>query len=313
MKPRMTRHVEEYLTVRRALGVQLRIEGGQLREFARYADALGHRGPITVDLVARWARSSSRSTPVGWARRAEVVRPFAKYRLAFDPRTEIPPSGLLGRAHPRRPPHIYSMSEIRRMLAEARRLHPVGGLRPAAVHVLLGLLACTGMRPAEPLRLTRGDVDLDAGVLTIRLTKFRKTRLVPLHFSATNALRRYARLRDDRVSEPVTPNFFVVDGGFPLTQRRLHHAFLGIRLGMGWRAATGGRLPRLYDLRHTFACRRLLRWYSDGVDVQQALPSLSTYLGHVKVSDTYWYLTGIPELMALTAARFERFARGGRR
>lgn len=309
----MTRLVQQYLGVRRALGVQLRIEGGQLLEFARYADALGHRGPITVDLVVRWARSSSRATQVGWARRAEVVRPFAKYRLAFDPRTEIPPSGLLGRAHPRRPPHIYSTPEVRRMLAEARRLHPVDGLRPTAVHVVLGLLACTGMRPAEPLRLTRDDVDLAAGVLTVRETKFRKSRLVPLHPSATRALRRYARLRDRTVPHPIASHFFVVDGGLPLTKGRLRTAFLRIRVALGWRSAPGHRAPRLYDLRHAFACRRLLRWYVDGSDVHAAMRSLSTYLGHVKVSDTYWYLTAIPELMAFTAARFERFTRGGRR
>jgi integrase/recombinase XerD len=311
-RPSMIEMVEEYLAVRRALGVQLRIEGHQLLDFARFAEAVGHRGPITVDLVVRWARSSPKSTRVGWARRVEVVRPFARYRQSFDTHTQIPPSNLFGPAHPRRPPHIYSATETWRMLVAAGRLNPVGGLRPAAVRVVLGLLACTGMRPAEAVKLSESDVDLRAGVLTIRETKFRKSRLVPLHSSTTLALRRYKTFRDGMVPTPITPAFFVIDGGKPFDKSRLRNAFLRIRRDLGWRARTGERLPRVYDLRHSFATRRLLQWYADGVDVHAALPSLSTYLGHVKVSDTYWYLSAIPELMAITAGRFEQFVAGDR-
>jgi len=311
----MTVLVQEYLAVRRALGVQLRIDGQQLLDFGRYADSSGRQTEITIELVARWARSSARSTSVGWTRRVDVVRPFARYRLAFDPRTEIPPRNLLGPAHRRKQPHIYTESEVRLLLAAASRLTPVNGLRPITVRTLLGLLACTGLRPAEAIKLTRSDVDLEAGVLTIRETKFCKSRLVPLHSSATRALLRYTMVRDDKVPAPTAPSFFVVDGGFPFTKSKLRTAFIRIRRELGWATTPRPKRPRLYDLRHAFACRRLLRWCAAGVDVHCALPALSTYLGHVKISDTYWYLTGIPELMAVTAGRFERFVHhgGGRR
>jgi integrase len=311
----MISKVEGYLTVRRALGVQLRIEGTQLLEFARYADSIKHRGPITVELAVRWARSSVRSSPLGWARRLEVVRPFARYRLAFDPDTEIPPRNLLGPTHRRKQPHIYTRQEVQALLAAATRLKPPSGLRAATVQTVLGLLACTGVRPAEALKLARTDVDLEAGVLTIQETKFCKSRLVPLHSSATHALRRYASIRDGKVPHPFSPHFFIVDGGAPFTKSKLRTAFIRIRRDLGWWMTPRQKGPRLYDLRHSFASRRLLRWYEEGVDVHCALPTLSTYLGHVKVSDTYWYLTGIPELMAITAGRFERFIHGirGRR
>ncbi len=308
----MTEMVEEYLEVRRVLGVQLRIEGRQLLAFARFADDSRHRGPITIDLVVRWARSSPKSTRAGCARRVDTVRPFARYRFAFDACTEIPPSHLLGPARTRRPPHVYSTTETRDMLTAAGRLYPVGGVRPATVRTVLGLLACTGMRPAEAIRLTESDADLSAGVLTIRETKFCKSRLVPLHPTATRALRRYKAFRDRTVPVAIAPTFFVVDGGIPFSKSKLRTAFLRIRRELGWTASGAERKPRIYDLRHAFATRRLLRWHADGIDVHVALPSLSTYLGHVKVSDTYWYLSAIPELMAITAGRFEQFVVGDR-
>lgn len=308
----MTKLVEEYLELRRALGVQLRIEGGQLLAFARFADDSKHLGPITLDLVVGWARSSPKATRAGWARRVDTVRPFARYRSSFDTDTEIPPSHLLGPARTRRPPHVYSTTETRDMLTEAGRLVPVGGLRPTTVRTVLGLLACTGMRPSEAVRLAESDVDLDAGVLTIRETKFCKSRLVPLHPTATWALRRYKAFRDRAVPVAIAPTFFVVDGGMPFSKSKLRTAFLRIRRELSWTARDVERKPRLYDLRHAFATRRLLRWYADGIDVHLALPSLSTYLGHVKVSDTYWYLSAIPELMAITAGRFEQFVVGDR-
>jgi integrase len=168
------------------------------------------------------------------------------------------------------------------------------------------------MRPAEAVKLMESDVDVDAGVLTIRETKFRKSRLVPLHPTATRALRRYKAFRDGKVPTPIASSFFVIDGGIPFSKSKLRTAFLRIRRELGWTASGGERMPRIYDLRHAFATRRLLRWYADGIDVHLALPSLATYLGHVKVSDTYWYLSAVPELMAITAGRFEQFVAGDR-
>jgi len=301
--------VDEYLAARRALGFALRIEGGQLHAFARYADARRHRGPLTVPVAIAWARSVSPSSPLTWARRLEVVRSFACYRAAFDPATEVPPPGLLGRAHRRLAPYIYAPREIAALVAAAARLAPRDGLRPRTFATLSGLLACTGMRVSESLGLTRDDVDLAAGVLRITVTKFRKTRLVPLHPSARYALQGYATTRDRRTGAVRTDAFFVLDDGTAVTYSRTRTAFAAIRRSLGWiRTARRGRAPRMQDLRHSFACHRLLRRHREGADVHAVLPALSTYLGHAKVSDTYWYLTGIPDLMALAAQRFDRFA-----
>jgi len=174
---------------------------------------------------------------------------------------------------------------------------------------ILGLVAATGLRISEALHLRRDDVDLQSGLLHVRSTKFRKSRLVPLHPSVVTALQQYAHLRDRRCPTRATA-FFVVDGGRALRDYQIHHAFHRIRLRLGWEPAPAHqRLPRIHDLRHTFACRRLLQWHRAGVDVEAHLIDLSTYLGHVKVTDTYWYLSGFPELLDFVGQRFERFAR----
>lgn len=305
--PTMLHRAEKYLAYRRDLGFQLRSEGRLLRNFARYADAQGYRGPLTTELAVRWARLPDTSAPLYWARRLEVVRCFARYLAISEPRTEIPAQGLLGSAHRRTPPYIYEETEITAMLRAARALRPSNGLRPRTYATLLGLLASAGLRISEPLRLARSDFDTRRDLLAINETKFHKSRLVPLHPSTAQALRDYAAFRDGVHPHPQADTFFVTDRGTPLrystvrqTFRRLCRTSLPVR--------TNGRMPRLHDLRHTFACRRLLRWYEEGADVQHAVAALSTYLGHGKVSDTYWYLTATPELLGQAAARFEPFA-----
>ncbi len=225
-----------------------------------------------------------------------------------DPHVEIPSPGLIAPAHLRKQPHIYGDGELHELLAATSRLRPVHGLRPITLRAYLGLLACTGLRPPEPLRLSRDDVDLAGGTLTVRETKFRKSRLVPLHQSAACALRAYARARDRHEPRPRSPAFFLLDGGHDLTPRKARTAFRRLRRELGWAASPNRAAPRLYDLRHTFVCRRVLGRYVEGRDVHAAVASLATYLGHVKVTDTYWYLSAIPELMAQAAVRFERFS-----
>jgi integrase/recombinase XerD len=306
-RPTMTARAEAYLRARRALGVGLRIEGQQLLSFARFADSQGPRAPLTLATALVWARASSHATRVGQARRLDVVRPFARWLLAHEPDTEVPATGLLGPSHRRRPPHLFSDTDIDDLVAAARHLSPVDGLRPKTFATLFGLLACTGLRPGEAVRLTRDDVDLQDGRLVVRETKFHKSRLVPLHPSATQALHRYARARDRHLPNPDTAAFFLLDTGLPVTMRKAETAFKRIRFRLGWTARPGRRAPRLYDLRHRFACAQLLRWHVERADVGVLLPRLATYLGHVKVSDTYWYLTGEPTLMAICSARFEQF------
>ncbi len=299
---------EEYLALRRSLGFGLVSHGRSLLDFARYADQIDYRGPLTVDLALRWAESSDSNDPSATARRLSIIRGFARHRAAFDPTTEIPPTGLLGRAIRRKPPHIYSEAEIADLLHAATELRPHGGLRPHCYATLFAVLASTGLRISEAQRLSCKDVDLTAGVVTVRAGKFRKSRLVPLHHSALEPLRRYAAYRD-LCCGARSESFFRTEYAPSLTHMPVQRAFLEIRHRLGWTAEGRARLPRIHDIRHTFVVRRLLRWSEEGIDVDRKIAVLATYLGHAKVTDTYWYLTAVPELMALTARRFECFAR----
>lgn len=304
--------IDDYLAVRRGLGFRLDVQGTLLVGFARYAEQVGHRGPVTTDLAVRWAQTTRSDDPAAAARRLAVVRQFARHRAAVDPATEVPPVGLLGGVPRRRPqPHIYSHAEIATLLDHARRLTPRGGLRPATYVTLFSLLVSTGLRLSEACRLQRGDVDLDAGMLTVRETKFCKSRLVPLHPTATRALGRYATERDTRPEVVVSSVFFHTDRSPVLLTDTVGRTFRRLRDRLGWTGQGRARRPRVHDLRHTFAVRRLLAWTAAGVDVESRILALSTYLGHAKPSETYWYLTATPELMAVTAGRFERFVQEG--
>ena len=305
----MVARVEAYLNARRKLGFQLRIEGGELLRFARYADSSGHRGALTTDLALRWAQEAKSATALYRARRLEVVGCFAKHQAAFDPDTEVPPKGLLGPAHRRTQPYIFTQAEITKLMRAALQLPPRHGLRGQTYEVLIGLLACTGLRISEALQLRRADVDLVAGVLSIRLTKFRKSRLVPIHASTQAQLRRYLDRRDAVASPSAGTALFACKAGRALPYTTVRTTLRKLIDEVIPPDTYRSRRPRIHDLRHTFACRCLLRWYQEGVNVDQRMPALSTYLGHAKVSDTYWYLTGVPELMAIAAARFERFGR----
>jgi integrase len=310
--PTMVLLAEEYLALRRKLGFKLHSSGIQLLGFARYADECGHRGPITVELAVRWARLPEGTQPNWWARRLQIVRGFAQHRSLFDPETEIPPADLLGPLSRRPTPHIYSDTEINALLSAAADLSPESGLRPHTYVTLFGLLVTAGLRISEALRLERKDLDPDSGVLTVRLTKFRKSRLVPLHPSTIEALISYVRHRDHHHPHASTDALFLTERGFPLGASSVASTFGVLRDRLGWSKNRQGRRPRLHDMRHTMAVRTLLRWYQQGADVERKLPTLSTYLGHAEVRDTYWYLTAVPELMALAAERFQTFRKQNR-
>ena len=303
----MIQHVKEYLALRRAFGFQLGIAGQQLQGFAHFADRTAGGKPLTMEWALRWAPSSSTGKQTTAARRLLILRPFTRYLRTIEPETEIPPLRLLGPAQHRYIPHIYTDQEISALLQASSKRRPQGGLRAQSVGTYLRLLFCTGMRPAEPLRLTGADLDFQSHTLPVRQTKFSKSRIVALPPTATQALKEYARVRDVHVQYPKSPSFFLFDDGSAFTYKKALWAFQLLRRRLGWVPRPGDRLPRLYDLRHTFVCRRLLAWHRDGVDVHVARPTLSTYLGHLKVTDTYWYVTGIPELMNTVGARFERF------
>jgi integrase len=304
--------VQEYLEERRDLGFALTIPGSQLQAFARFADASGHRGPLTRQLITRWARDEAkRATPLTWAKRIEAVRPFAKYRARVEPGTYVPDADTFGSSRRRLAPHLYTDQEIVDLLAAAGRLSPKGTLRPATYRTLLGLIAATGLRLSEALRLTCADVDLDAGMLTVRQTKFAKSRLVPLHPTTARALKQYLALRQRHVPALQNGAFLVSATGTAPHKRTVHWVFDRLRKQLGWTARGGHATPRIHDLRHTFICRRVRLWHEHGTDIDNAMVALSTYVGHAKVSDTYWYLTAAPDLMSVAGRRFEQFVEVG--
>ncbi|WP_421996695.1 tyrosine-type recombinase/integrase [Roseovarius confluentis] len=306
---------EDYLAERRGLGFDLRIPGDQITAFARFVDATGHTGPLTTRITLDWVQGQAKyAKPLSWARRLDVLRPFARYLARLDPATEFPQTAIFGRSHRRLAPHIYSEQEICDLLGAARRLAPHGGLRPATYETIFGLIAATGLRLSEALHLRCGDADLDQGVLTVRNTKFRKSRHVPLHPTVASALNRYTVVRARHsATHPDMPLFLSSSGGV-LPTRTVHWVFQRLRSELGWIARGAYAQPRIHDLRHTFICRRVQRWHEHGADIDNAMAALSTYVGHAKVSDTYWYLTGVPDLMALAGESFEQFAvsAGGR-
>ncbi len=292
--------VEEYVALRRALGFKI-VQAPRLRDFARYLRR--ERAPfITTDLALRWAIQPSAAQPAYWASRLGAVRQLARHLKGFDSRTEIPPLGLLPFRTKRRDPYLYTEVDIRLLLEEARRVASKTGLRRATYSTLIGMLAVTGLRSSEAVALDDPDVDLDQGVLTIRETKFRKSRLVPLHPSARDALRRYRRDRDHLFRCRMTKAFLVGEEGRRLHQDSIERTFRAIcrRAGIG---RADRPPPRLHDFRHCLAVRALIAWYRGGADVERQLPVLSTFLGHAHVADTYWYLTAAPELLRLAAER----------
>jgi len=310
----MQTHAENYLSERRRLGYGLRTTGYSVLSFARYIDTLNSQEPLTVESMADWARQDQGNTgnPSTWARRLKNLRSFCRYLKQFEPRTEVPDDSIFGRIGPRLAPHIYSEQEIIDLLAAAHNLGSfIPGLRGATYETLFGLIASSGLRVSEAVHLLDTDVDLKLGMLTIRQTKFAKSRHVPLHPSTVEVLQRYRSQRNLYIEvTDDTPFFIGTRGrhlGHALDLRQVHRVFTGLRARLGWinRGAHNG--PRIHDLRHTFVVRRVLLWHAQGLDVDQQMLALSTYVGHAMVTNTYWYLTGIPELMAVAAERFESF------
>jgi len=285
----------EYLALRRALGFKLQTAEITLRQFVHCAERDGALW-ITTDLALRWATQSQGVQPAHWATRLGMVRGFAQYCRALDARTEVPPHGLLPYRYRRQPPYIYREQEIAHLLTAARQLPSATGLRPSTYTTLLGLLAVTGMRLSEALHLDRPDVEVTHGSLTIRQTKFGKTRCIPLHPSTREVLHQYARFRDQLWPRPSTLRFFLSERGTPLTVWSVQRTFVQLSRQIGLRDATARSGPRLHDLRHSFAVRTLLHWYRTGADVERRMPTLSAYLGHAHVNDTFWYLSATPEL-----------------
>ncbi len=298
--------LDEYLSMRRSLGFRLRRVAPRLLDFVTFMEQRRARY-ITVPLALAWAKQPADAQLATWAQHLSFVRSFARYRRATDPRTEVPPEALLPFRPRRARPYLYSDPEIRNLLRAALKLPP-HGLRPYTYYCLLGLLTVTGLRVSEAQNLQLKDIDLEQRVLTIRGAKFGKDRLVPLHPSTCRVLARYlARRKRLWASRPVSGYLFVSSRGNHLDGGDIRRTFHALSRQIGLRGPTDRRGPRLHDLRHRFASTTLLRWYRAGEDPERRLPALSTYLGHVHWSDTYWYLSALPGLMREAVSRLERY------
>ncbi|UNN05027.1 tyrosine-type recombinase/integrase [Rhodococcus opacus] len=289
--------IDEYLTLRRALGFKLAKHDRLLNDFADHLDSIG-ASTITIEVAVEWATRPAAAQPVQWSARLCAVRGFARYLHAVDPAVEVPPADLLPHRHRRPTPYLFTPPDIAALLAATDVIR--SPLRATTYHALFGLLAATGIRVGEAIRLD--DADLDLGLLTVHDTKVGKSRRLPLHATTIVALDEYRHERDRLAPRPKSESLFVSTAGTRLIYHNVNTTFrtLVTTAGIGAPAR-----PRIHGLRHSFAVATLLRWYRDGGGVQARLPLLSAYLGHSHPSSTYWYLQAAPELLALAAERLD--------
>ena len=287
----LRQRLDEYLALRRSLGYKLRKEGVRLPKFLSFMKAR-NANHISTSLAMEWAMQTVRTSR---SERMTMVRGFAKYMAAFDALTEVPPGTLFPKTHIRPRPYIYSDDEVQRLMRAARDYKYDQPLR--TYYCLLGLLAVSGLRSGEALDLRAADIDFANRILTVRGTKFGKSRLVPIHRTTAGELKAYIERRNALHVPELSPYLFINRTGRRLCRRRAYYVFADLLVSAGIRKLNSGRGPRLHDFRHRFAVQTLIDWYHTGQDVEQRLPTLSTFLGHVSVEDTYWYLTENPELM----------------
>ncbi len=312
----LSKSLDDYLKLRRALGFKLTGPEAILRNLVDLA-AQERAKYITIALALRCARRPADGATYTWSHRMRSIRLFAAWCKTRDARTEVPDASLLNASVTRQAPFIFSQQQIADLVREAAKLECKRGLRSSTFSTMFGLLAVAGLRISEAVALDRSDVDLHNGLLTIRDTKFGKTRLVPLSESTVVALRRYAKLRDRALPAKSSPAFFISERERRVTPYATRYNFALVSRAIGLRKPAGGRRhgrgPRVHDLRHSFAVRTMIDWYRGGVDVERTLPKLAAYLGHAHIHDTYWYIEAVPELLQLATERLTRRATGGRR
>lgn len=299
----LRKSADDYLQVRRALGYKLKTTGELLPQFVDYLEANG-ADTITVELALAWATLRAGTKPAYWERRLIIARGFARYLQTIDPRAEIPPTDALPSGRSRPVPYIYTEEEIQALMIAAAGWRSALGSR--TLGTMIGLLAVTGMRISEAVRLDRGDLDLVHARLIVRDSKFGKSRQLPLHPTTVRALRDYLRVRDRLRPQAQTPALLLSTTGRRLTCHYAQWQFARLRERAGLTSRPGTRPPRLHGLRHTFAVRTMLDSYRTESDPQARLAALSTYLGHANPAASYWYLSAAPELLALAASRLER-------
>ena len=311
----ISKQIEEYISYKRSIGYKIKIEADELRRFAKYTIDIGYKGSLKNDIVMKWAALKPHYSRWYMARRLETVRTFGKYICIFDPMAQMPPKGVFGRCHGRVNPYIYTEEEICILMNSALNLYSPDKLRGRTISTAIGLLWSTGMRPGEACNLHNDDVDLVKGLITINETKFSKSRILPLDKTTISKLKSYESFKNKIRKNFLDQHFLITTGSQKLKLRNFENAMQIIRKDiLKEESESKRRLPRLYDIRHSFACHTLLKWLKNGINVDSKILYLSTYLGHVKVADTYWYLTGTPDLMNLVSKNFEKYfsKNGGR-
>jgi len=296
---RLRELVADYLRLRRSLGYKLVEHERFLNQFLEYLEK-NQATTITAENALAWAKLPAGASPRWHGARLSAVRGFAAWAQAFNPDIQVPPTGLLPMRTTRATPYLYSEDQICALMNAAAGLVP--RVKSATFQTLIGLVAVTGMRAGEAIRASVTDLDLDAGTLTVRGTKFGKTRLLPLHASVVDELRVYLTFRST-AALPGTTALLVSVAGTRLTYGNAQTVFKKLTAEAGITPRSGACRPRMHDLRHSFAVNTLLDAYRSGGDVGERLPLLSTYLGHTEPANTYWYLHAAPELMALAADR----------
>jgi integrase len=297
----LTDHINRYIQLRHALGHAFESQAATLRAFGDFVQQGAEAGPLTQPLVLTFVLRCD-VTPNVRAWRYAVLKNFADYFAVFDPRTAALDPRVLPRARAIPPVRILDQDELAQLLRAARTISPRRPLRGCTLYTVIGLLASTGLRSGEVARLDRRDVDLERGILHIRRSKFRKDRLVPVHRTTCEVLRAYVHARDRAYPRSTSPAFFLSLRGSRLSASGFRGAFRHACAKAGLDDGFPRGL-RPHDLRHRFAVTRLVTWYREGTDVQARLPLLATYLGHVRYSDTAYYITGTADLLGLAAAR----------
>jgi integrase len=302
--------IEAYLAKQRQLGYSLVSEEQYLLSFARFAEQ-SCETELTIKLALCWANLAPSKSHIAIARRFSALRPLSRYLSEQGHSNIILPTHYVGPTHRRLPPFIFSDADVLQLMSAAAKLFPSNGLRPITIKTLIGLMVSSGLRPGEAVRLQCQDVCFNDGALTIQNSKGWRKRIIPIARSTVIALKSYDRIRRKHNPFSKTGAFFEFDDAQALNIRAADYAFQLTREAAGLMEGLNGRSPRLYDLRHTFVCKRVTQWYEQGENVDNRVVQLSCYLGHKKVSDTYWYLTAIPALMAQAANRFTACERSG--
>lgn len=301
---RITKQLKDYLEYKHSLGFKLVHEATVLERFAAYTRSINYDGPMTTDLALSWVATGVQ-TDKTMGRKIEVLRPFSRYVHSFDPESEIIHSLIYKNVHERPTPYIYSETEVLSLMDECNNLYAPDGIRSYTIKVIIGLLWSTGMRPSEPVGLFIEDVDFENRILHIRRTKFSKERYIPIHESVSKQLYKYLQWIEKKLGlRFLADAFFYTTGGKTLTESSLAYAFKLIRPRIN-ATTIGYPCVRLYDFRHTFACNTILKWNRHGEDVNAKLYVLSTYLGHVRPEDTFWYLSATPELLKISCSKYE--------